>query len=131
MSELLTTEKHGVLIICFTTPRIRTEAEVAKIGERLANLAHSRGDKVLVDFSVVQQMSSPMLGKILALNKECTAHKITLRLCGMQPHIKEVFTATGLHKLLQIHDTRENALAAFQRKGWKRWFSWFTRKAKS
>ena len=128
MSELLTTEKHGVLIICFATQRIRTEADVAKIGERLANLAHSRGNKVLVDFSSVQQMSSPMLGKILSLNKECTAHKITLRLCGMQPHIREVFTATGLHKLLQIYDTRQEALAAFQK---KRWFWWFTRKSKS
>ena len=121
MSELLTTEKHGVLIICFATPRIRTEADVAKIGERLANLAHSRVNKVVIDFSSVQQMSSPMLGKILALNKECRAHKITLRLCGMQPHIKEVFTATGLHKLLHIHDTREDALAAFQGKRWTRW----------
>jgi len=118
MSDLTTTEKDGVLIILFTTHRIWTEAEVVRIGERLANLAHSRGDKVLLDFTGLQQMCSPMLGKILALNKECADHKITLRLCGMEPHIQEVFTATGLHKLLQIHDTQESALAAFRKKRW-------------
>jgi len=29
-----------------------------------------------------------------------------------------VFTTTGLHKLLKIHDTQEAALAAFRKKGW-------------
>jgi anti-anti-sigma factor len=98
--------------------RIWSEVEVARMSERLANLAHSEGDKVLLDFSNLQQMCSPMLGKILSLNKECEEHKITLRLCNMQPHIKEVFTTTGLHKLLKIHDTQEAALAAFRKKGW-------------
>ena len=119
--ELATTEKEGVLIILFTTHRIWTDAEVIRIGERLANLAHSRGNKVLLDFTGLQQMCSPMLGKILALNKECEEHKITLRLCNMEPHIQEVFAATGLHKLLHVHDTQEAALAAFRKKRWLFW----------
>jgi anti-anti-sigma factor len=118
MTDLIATQKDGVLIIRFSVSRIVTAVEVAKIGERLANLAHSEGKKVLLDFSSVQQMCSPMLGKILALNKECEQNGITLRLCGMQPHIKEVFTTTGLNKLLKIHDTQEDALAAFRKKGW-------------
>jgi len=118
MSELATTEKSGVLIIRFTVNRIWTEGEVTKVGERLANLAHSGGNKVVLDFTGLQQMSSPMLGKILSLQKECTEHKITLKLCCMEPHIKEVFTATGLHKLLQSYDTQDSALAAFKKKGW-------------
>lgn len=118
MSDVVTTVKDGVLIILFAVNRIWSEVEVARMSERLANLAHSEGDKVLLDFSSLQQMSSPMLGKILSLNKECEANKITLRLCNMQPHIKEVFTTTGLHKLLKIHDTQEAALAAFRKKGW-------------
>lgn len=118
MTDLVATQKEGVLVICFTASRIWTEAEVARVSERLANLAHSEGDKVLLDFSSLQQMCSAMLGKILKLNKECEEHKITLRLCGMEPHIKEVFTTTGLHKLLKIHDTQESAMAAFRKKGW-------------
>ena len=118
MTDLVTTVKDGVLIVVFTVNRIWTEVEVARVSERLANLAHSEGDKVLLDFGQLQQMSSAMLGKILALNKECEEHKITLRLCNMEPHIKEVFTTTGLHKLLKIHDTQEHAMAAFRKKGW-------------
>jgi anti-anti-sigma factor len=118
MEDVVTTTKDGVLIIRFTVPRIWTEAEVLRIAERLSNLAHAEGNKVLLDFSNLQQMSSLMLGKILALHKECQQHNITLRLCCMEPHIKEVFTTTGLHKLLKIHDTQESAIAAFRKKGW-------------
>ncbi|MCL4203750.1 MAG: STAS domain-containing protein [Pirellulaceae bacterium] len=118
MSELIATQKEGVLIIRFTVSRIMSGVDVARIGERLANLAHSEGKKVLLDFANLQQMCSPMLGKILALNKECEQNGITLRLCGMESHIKEVFTTTGLNKLLKIHDTQEEALAAFRKKGW-------------
>jgi len=118
MADVVTTMKDGVLIILFTVNRIWSEVEVARVSERLANLAHSEGDKVLLDFSNLQQMCSAMLGKILSLNKECEEHKIKLRLCSMQPHIHEVFTTTGLHKLLKIHDTQEAALAAFRKKGW-------------
>jgi anti-anti-sigma factor len=118
VDDLVTTQKDGVFIIHVTVNRIWTEAEVARVSERLANLAHCEGDKVLLDFSSLQQMSSAMLGKILALHKECEGHKITLRLCSMEPHIKEVFTSTGLHKLLKIHDTQESAMAAFRKKSW-------------
>jgi len=118
MMDVVTTKKDGVLIVVLAVNRIWSDLEVAKMSERLANLAHSEGDKVLVDFGSLQQMCSAMLGKLLSLNKECDEHKITLRLCNMQPHIKEVFTTTGLHKLLKIHDTQEAALAAFRRKGW-------------
>jgi anti-sigma B factor antagonist len=118
MADLVANQKEGVLVICFTVSRIWTESEVTRVSERLANLTHSEGDKVLLDFSSVQQMCSAMLGKILRLNKECEEHKITLRLCGMEPHIREVFTTTGLHKLLKIHDTQDSAMAAFRKKGW-------------
>lgn len=118
MTDVVTTKKDGVLIVVLAVNRIWSDLEVAKMSERLANLAHSEGDKVLVDFGNLQQMCSAMLGKLVSLSKECDEHKITLRLCNMQPHIKEVFTTTGLHKLLKIHDTQEAALAAFRKKGW-------------
>ena len=118
MTDVVTTKKDGVLIVVLAVNRIWSDLEVAKMSERLANLAHSEGDKVLVDFGNLQQMCSAMLGKLVTLSKECDEHKITLRLCSMQPHIKEVFTTTGLHKLLKIHDTQEAALAAFRKKGW-------------
>ena len=61
MSEMVTREKNGVLIIYFTTDDVRSEGAVTRIGEQLANLAHSAGGKVLVDFSGVQQVSSGQL----------------------------------------------------------------------
>ena len=118
MSELVTREKNDVLVICFTVDIIRSTEAVQRIGEELINLAHSGGGKVLLDLGRLQQMPSLMIGSIMALNKECAEHKITLRLCSLQPHIKEVFKVTGLEKMLKIHDTEESAIAAFQKKRW-------------
>ncbi|MCH5372655.1 MAG: STAS domain-containing protein [Planctomycetes bacterium] len=118
MSELVTKEKNGVLVIGFTVDTIRSGEAVQRIGEELLNLAHSRGGKVLLDLGGLQQMPSLMIGKIIALGKECADHQISLRLCNLQPHIKEVFKVTGLDKTLKIHDSEESAMAAFQKKGW-------------
>jgi len=118
MSELVTKEKNDVLVIGFTVDFIRSTEAVQRIGEELINLAHSGGGKVLLDLGHLQQMPSLMIGSIMALNKECVEHKITLRLCNLQPHIKEVFKVTGLERMLKIHDTEESAIAAFRKKRW-------------
>lgn len=120
MTDLQTTEKDGVLIIRIAVHRICTDGEVARVSKQLEDQALSQGDKVVLDLSQVRQMSSAMLGKLVALNKACTEYNITLRLCSMAPPIKEVLKTTGLNKVLNIHDTQDSALAAFQKK--KRWF---------
>jgi stage II sporulation protein AA (anti-sigma F factor antagonist) len=121
MSDLITGQKDDVLIIFFNIDSIRSGLDVARVSEQLVNLAHSSGDKVLLDFGQLQQMSSMMIGKILSISRECAEHKITLRICNLQPHIKEVFTATGLYKLLKIHETQEDALSAFKKPRWRLW----------
>lgn len=118
MPDLVTQEKNGVLVIYFAVDSIRSDIAVQRIGEELFNLTHSAKGKVLLDFSKLQQMSSMMIGKILALNKECTANNITLKLCNLEPHIDEVFRATGLRRMLGIYETQEQALASFKKKWW-------------
>jgi anti-sigma B factor antagonist len=118
MSELTTSEKKGVLIIHFKTDCIRTEADVTRISEELANLTHSGGGKVVLDFNQLQQMSSMMIGRIMALSQECKDHQIKLKLCSLQPHIREVFRTTGLNRLLKVYDTQDKAVASFRKKSW-------------
>ena len=72
---------------------------------------------VLVDFSRVNFMSSMALGMLIRVNKKCKEYKVTLKLCGIAPDIRQVFKITGMDKIFEIHADLGEALAAFKAGG--------------
>ena len=122
MPELLEHESDDVLVIGFAAQTIVSEAMIHKIGKEFLRLVDRPGPKLLLDFRGVKHMSSAMINQILLLHQNCAEAKIRLKLCNLDPELKEVFTTTGLNKLLSIYDTEAEALAAFKK---KRWFGWF------
>ena len=69
--------------------------------------------RMLLDMAEVTFMSSSGLRALLLLRKELLAHGGELRLCRLRPHVQEVFALTGFTQVFAIHQTREDALAAF------------------
>ena len=47
------------------------------------------------------------------VRKELLGHGGELRLCGLRPQVREVFTLTGFTQVFAIHQTRDEALSAF------------------
>ena len=70
-------------------------------------------DKLLLNFSTVDFLSSAALGKLITLDKKMKAHGGTLKLSNIRPEIYEVFTITRLNRLFDIKDDEADALAAF------------------
>jgi anti-sigma B factor antagonist len=118
MAELLTQQKDDVLVGRFTSQKILSDALIRQIGNELLQLADEADGKLLLDFQMVQFMSSAMIGKIVLLNKRCKSTKTKVKLCNIAPAIKEVFEITRLNKVFSIHETEEDALTAFAKKGW-------------
>lgn len=69
--------------------------------------------KILLDMAEVTFMSSSGLRALLLLRKDLLAHGGELRLCALRPQVHEVFELTGFTQVFAIHQTREEALAAF------------------
>ena len=69
---------------------------------------------LVLDFQKVQFCSSAVIGKLVILDRKVKSKKGRLRLCAMTPEIREVFQITRLDQVLEIKDTREEALAAFR-----------------
>jgi anti-anti-sigma factor len=70
---------------------------------------------IIVDLSGVEYMSSAGLRVLLATLKRIKAMKGELRLCGLQPFVREVFDMTGFSKLFTITETvseAENSIRA-------------------
>jgi anti-anti-sigma regulatory factor len=68
----------------------------------------------VVDLSVVARTSSWFLGVLLRLERRVAAHHGVMRLCGMNPVVREVFHITALdRKKFQIVCTIDDAIADF------------------
>lgn len=68
---------------------------------------------ILLDLSDVTFMSSSGLRALLLVRKDLIANGGEFRLCELQPQVYEVFAITGFTQVFSIHQTRDDAMAAF------------------
>ena len=66
----------------------------------------------MVDFANVSHMSSSALGMLITLHKRVREKNGQLRLCNIQPAIREVFEITRLTEVFNICDSVEDAMAS-------------------
>jgi len=78
--------------------------------------AIAAGDRqILLDLARVSFLSSSGMRALLVVRKELLAHPGgELRLCALQPQVREVFELTGFTRIFHIHQTRDEALRAFR-----------------
>ena len=67
--------------------------------------------RLLVDFSRLNFISSSGMRVLLMAAKKLHASRGKLVLCAMPDHIHEVFRISGFDQIIPIRDTRESALA--------------------
>ena len=114
-SQRLDIEEVGdVTVAKFVDKKILDEANIQAIGANLFALIDEDGrKKIVLDFSLVEYLSSAALGKLITLDKKAKAAKSKLRLCCIKPEIYEVFEITRLNKIFDIKATQEDALQGF------------------
>ena len=104
----------GVSVVQFKDRKILDESNIQELGREMFSLIEQDGcQKLLLNFSNVEFLSSAALGKLIALDKKVKAQKGVLKLSNIRPEIYEVFAITRLNKLFDIHDDESDALAAF------------------
>jgi anti-sigma B factor antagonist len=105
---------NGVTIARFTDKKILDESNIQIIGNQLFNLVdEDHRQKIILDFTNVEYLSSAALGKLITMDKKVKAAGGKLRLCSIRSDIKEVFKITRLDKLFQILDNRDKAIEGF------------------
>ena len=80
----------------------------------LSGLITSTGQpRCLLDLHNVEWGGSTFLAVIMEFNLQILRKHGQLRLCGLQPHMKEIFNRTRIGTILSIHETCEDALKSF------------------
>lgn len=107
-------DSDGVRIIEFCDRKILDELSISELGGELNAAVDSQPTtNTLLNFKNVEHLSSAALGLLITLDKRIKDQKGSLKLSNINPQIYEVFKITRLNKLFEIHDTADEALAAF------------------
>lgn len=108
-------ESDEVSVVRFVDRKILDEASIQELGHELFQLVEEEHrDKLLLNFTKVEFLSSAALGKLITLDKKIKAHGGKLKFCNIRPEIYEVFVITKLTKLFDIKADEAEALASFQ-----------------
>jgi anti-anti-sigma factor len=112
--ELNVEQDADVTIITLLTPRVPVDLSEA-FEERVVQTVDELDEpKVLLDFADVSFISSAILGKLIKLNGRMRDRGGQFKISSLSPRITEVFRITGLDRLFDIHETRDEAVKAFQ-----------------
>ena len=107
-------EVNGITVARFTDKKILDETNIQLIGNQLSSLVdEDRRQKIVLDFSNVEYLSSAALGKLITLDKKVKAIGGKLRFCSIRADILEVFKITRLDKLFTIKENQDKALEGF------------------
>ncbi len=93
-------------------PLARVDSATAKAFEaKVLAVVNAGGPKILIDFGELDYISSAGL-RVVLVGAKMTRGGRKFALCGMKPHIREVFDVSGFARILSIYSDRAAALAA-------------------
>lgn len=107
---LISHEKIDAALVVSIAGQVNS-ANAAGLETQLLELMEDDACQWVVDLSRLDYISSAGLRVALMLAKCIRERNGQLVLCGMRPHIYEVFDISGFLAILTVFDTREQALA--------------------
>lgn len=107
-------EINGVTVARLLEKKILDEANIEALGQELFALVDKDGrKKIILDFTLVEYLSSAALGKLITMHKKVGTAKGKLALCKIQKDIMDVFKITQLNKVLTLCTDLDDALTKF------------------
>lgn len=105
---------EDVAIIRILATELWHRGEIHALQDEL--LAYLRADKpkrLILDMSPITRVSSEAITALLKIRDQATAADADLRLCSLQPAVKEVLTITDLTRLFHIYASLPEAFRGF------------------
>ncbi len=109
--NITTTEVEGITIAEFEGNLDTNTAPDAE--ERLGELLEKGVTKILVDFTTLNYISSAGLRVLLVTTKRLGGAGGSMRLCGLNETVDEVFEISGFSTIFSVFKSRDEALEGF------------------
>ena len=105
-------EKSGDTLVASLQGQLNSVNSAAAETELVSHVSQGCA-KFALNFSQLDYISSAGLRVVLVLAKRLKQSNGKLVLFGLQPHVREVFEISGFLAILNVTETREQALAQF------------------
>ncbi|MEI6174171.1 MAG: STAS domain-containing protein [Bacteroidota bacterium] len=105
-------QKTDQCVIIGITGRLDT-TNYSILEKKLMELIDNHHDKILVECSKMDYVSSSGLRILLMALKKVTMAKGKFVLCGLQENIREIFEISGFTNIFEIYTTQDEALKVF------------------
>ncbi len=104
-------ESEGISILSFTGSLDTSSSPDAET--TVNGLIDDGGKKLLIDFENLDYISTVGLRIILAISKRLGHEGGTLRICGLNATVRQVFEISGFSSILKIFSNQTEALQDF------------------
>ncbi len=102
-------------ILTIEQARLLDDSSLHVLQKQLLELLENADEKkIVVDFRLVDFVSSAGLGMLIRIKKRCGEKGKRLRICSLEPTVAETIHITGLDQLFQISKDAEQAILAFE-----------------
>ncbi|MHC4623842.1 MAG: STAS domain-containing protein [Planctomycetota bacterium] len=99
-------------IVTLAEEKILEEEDIRALQESIMSVVEEGGRiNLVLDFCNVVFLSSAVLGLLIRVSKKVYECEGELRLCNINPKIREIFKITRLTKIFDIYEDLESALA--------------------
>ena len=109
--DLSSTDKDGVTVATFVGRLDTNTAPAAQA--KLDEMVDGGAQKLLIDFTALDYISSAGLRVLLVTAKKLKKASGTMRLCGLNETVQEIFDVSGFSTMLNVSGTQDEAIAAF------------------
>jgi len=109
---LVTTNVEDVVVVEVPGPSL--DASNSKDFKNEVSPLLSSAQKVVFDLQHLGFVDSSGLGSILSCLRQLNGAGGDLKLCGMTKPVRALFELVRMHRIFDIHETREEAVAAFK-----------------
>ena len=105
---------QDVTVVEFSKGATFDAVAAQELGQELYDLVDTQAcEKLILNFSGVQFLSSAALGVLITLRKKSEAIKGKVIFCGLRAELHKIFTLTRIDTLFAFEEDEEKALADF------------------
>jgi anti-sigma B factor antagonist len=112
----LEVEKTGDVAVVVIPVEELDAGNTAQLKSDVAPLLE-QNPRIVFDLGKVRFIDSSGLGVFLSCLRKVNARGGDVKLCRLSPQVRTVFQLVRLHRIFDIQETREAAIAAFSRPG--------------
>jgi anti-anti-sigma factor len=105
-------EEHGDVRIVRVREAKLTYPVLGTFFGEVQKVVEAGSTRLVIDLSAVGYIDSASIGCLMDIHRLVQERAGSVRLSGLQPRVETMLSMTGVHKIVSIHRTEADALAA-------------------